>query len=410
MDTRRIAFWVLIIAGSAGVVGCAASSGTPGPTPEPIASAVEEKAGVNEGAEADSAEVERVNAYLDGLEEAFRGVGSSQVADASDTPAWAERALGSTLEGGNDVQRIELGSEEPEAGNVEDGMAGSDTAVVEVDPGESGSGGVELVRVDEPTIDEQYRRALSELARLTEIRAYEPETAETGFTTRVRQELLRGLGWDGDALDAGLTASERERAIALSDSMTTLRSVLDGGALLPLDLDSALGRGESLSEIADMPVTLGVPVIELCERVRGFGVYETLPKRDGVHRFRAGVGHRVIVYAELDNVVSERASSSLLAPRRAAVAGYRSSLEQTVELYFDGTDRLEPSSDVLVWSAGQERIEDFARSERSDFFTAQAISLPRGLSVGRYSLKLTVRDRVGGGVSEAVLPIEVVVR
>jgi hypothetical protein len=235
----------------------------------------------------------------------------------------------------------------------------------------------------------------------------------------VRLELLRALGWSPDAgtLTGGptsggaLTDTEHEKANRLARAAGELRLALDNGAVLPDDLATMLaavvGDDTNADNASD---AFSVRTAALCSRVQTFGMYTTLPVRDGAYTLRAGRSQRAIVYAELEGVTSERSSDAVSGTAGGTVAGYASRLEQRVDLYFDGTDRLEPDADLLVWSSSTAAIQDFSRSERTDFFTVQPITLPSNLSVGRYTLVLIVRDKVSGSVAESSVTLEVTAR
>ncbi|MEM1422887.1 MAG: hypothetical protein AAGH64_02680, partial [Planctomycetota bacterium] len=56
----------------------------------------------------------------------------------------------------------------------------------------------------------------------------------------------------------------------------------------------------------------------------------------------------------------------------------------------------------------EERITDFSRNRRRDFYTIQIVELPATLTIGRYHLRLTVTDAHSGEEAQAVVPIDVV--
>ncbi len=51
---------------------------------------------------------------------------------------------------------------------------------------------------------------------------------------------------------------------------------------------------------------------------------------------------------------------------------------------------------------------DVTSKTRRDFFTTQLIALPPALSVGKYHLKIRVRDENSGAEAEDSLPFEMV--
>jgi hypothetical protein len=51
---------------------------------------------------------------------------------------------------------------------------------------------------------------------------------------------------------------------------------------------------------------------------------------------------------------------------------------------------------------------DTSRNKRRDFYLINRIELPSTLSIGRYQLKVIMRDLVSGAEAEAIIPIEIV--
>jgi hypothetical protein len=101
------------------------------------------------------------------------------------------------------------------------------------------------------------------------------------------------------------------------------------------------------------------------------------------------------VYVELDNFTHSAAAGP------GGTTGYKVSLEQQIQLFHD-------ADGVLAWRTPSEKVEDFSRNRRREFYTVQIIELPATLTVGAYRLKVTVEDTATGAVSERILPIEIV--
>lgn len=139
------------------------------------------------------------------------------------------------------------------------------------------------------------------------------------------------------------------------------------------------------------PRPLRIRTLQLCRRVRGFGVYETL----GTDRFLAGRSHRMILYLELENFRSQPSTAA------DGTAVFQVRLQQQVRL-FHAADGLE------VWRLEPVQIVDESRNQRRDFFVVQLIELPANLTVGRYLLKVRVEDVHGGSVDEATAEIHIV--
>lgn len=169
-----------------------------------------------------------------------------------------------------------------------------------------------------------------------------------------------------------------------------------GDAMALLDLVEGLHGTLELWE------PLAIPSATLCTRVEGYGVFRELPRfasegeRTERYKFIAGRPHKMIVYAELDNL-------SYRPTARDGIDGYSVELEQELRLFHHGDHTAD-----LQWRKPAERIEDFSRNHRRDFFVVQIIELPANLTVGRYDLKLSVTDRGSGSLAEAFIPIDIV--
>ena len=84
--------------------------------------------------------------------------------------------------------------------------------------------------------------------------------------------------------------------------------------------------------------------------------------------------------------------------------GYEVELSQGLELFHLGED----GGDLRAWRMDDQRIEDFSRRQRRDFFVVQIIELPETLSIDRYALKVRVTDGASGAVAERVVRIDMV--
>lgn len=160
----------------------------------------------------------------------------------------------------------------------------------------------------------------------------------------------------------------------------------------------AADHGERLIEAVEKAAervrewrTVRIVRSELCTRVDGFGVFNPLPGP----KMLAGRPHRMIVYIELEDFSSQPSSSESGTP------GFLVELGQELNLFHD-------ADGLLAWRKPEEVVKDFSRNKRRDFYMVQLIELPETLTVGKYRLKATIRDRATGAVSEAILPIEIV--
>lgn len=171
------------------------------------------------------------------------------------------------------------------------------------------------------------------------------------------------------------------------------------------DAPDVAALGEALREAAQAAAPLSglrVTTAVLTSRVESFGRYTPLAGTT----FLAGRASPVILYTELENFAQSRAGDAPIESAAgdlgdAALPGdWVVSLSQQVELYAaDGT---------RVWARPEQVVRDRARTLRRDFFLVQRLDLPSTLSVGSYTLRVTVRDRLSGGLAERSIPITIV--
>lgn len=155
----------------------------------------------------------------------------------------------------------------------------------------------------------------------------------------------------------------------------------------------------------DAPM-LALPTVALCRRVESFGRYTPFTS----NRFLAGRVNPAIVYAEVDHFTQLAAAdldiTSLPGLGALDPGSLLVELSISTELFHaDGSRQ---------WRSGEAVVRDQARTRRRDFYLVQRIDLPANLSVGRYNLKVTVRDRLASGSGggrpevESIIPIQIV--
>ncbi len=199
-------------------------------------------------------------------------------------------------------------------------------------------------------------------------------------------QLVRGEAVPQLPVIAGLNSEDREVLAALMDGISNFRTSVraDGNLLLSKKVRPLLELGERLRSQAE----LTIPVVALCRKVDGFGVYEPIEPT----RFPAGRENPAIVYCEVENF-----SSQLDEQKR-----WTTMLAEEVVLY-DEQNGLE------VWREKQTRsIVDYSRNRRHDFFLVKMIKLPANLTIGRYLLKVSVVDQQVQRVAENTVAVEIV--
>ena len=183
-----------------------------------------------------------------------------------------------------------------------------------------------------------------------------PEELEV---VKAAAELTRAIGREGQLSDPGQAADTLDE---LSERLSSARGVRIATALL-------------------------------CTRVVGFGQYEEFP----TNTFLAGRRQPVIIYTEMDRFTHKPITGEDGEPR------YEIQLSQRLELYHlaDGLN---------TWNRAAEVDRTVSRKKVNDYYLINQVVLPSTLSVGRYALKVVMRDLNDerGSVDEVTIPIEIV--
>lgn len=199
---------------------------------------------------------------------------------------------------------------------------------------------------------------------------------------------------------AGLALASPDHALsddALGDLPPTQQQLVRRFHGLFASLGKQIAAGETINrdKVADQlnaligEQPLSIRKAMLCRRVRGYGVYEEMPG----DAFVAGREHPIVVYAELDHFKVQPADDHLY--------NHQVKLSQELVLYNE-------SDGLAVWRQPAETIVDESRNRRRDFYTVQPTRLPARLTVGKYILKVRVRDHHGGTRDEVSVPINIV--
>lgn len=187
------------------------------------------------------------------------------------------------------------------------------------------------------------------------------------------------LDW---SLLAPLSPMDQERVQRYHKAVTALREqALTGEGRI----DQAAVAGKLDEVFGNQPVS--IRSIELCEKVLGYGVYDTFPTRS----FPAGRDQKMIVYVELDHFKPAL---------RGEGDGYEVRLRQELELY--------ESNGFEVWSHEPVQIVDVSKNQRRDFFVVQLVTLPGQLALGQYHLKVRIYDENAGTRDEISIPIQII--
>jgi hypothetical protein len=192
--------------------------------------------------------------------------------------------------------------------------------------------------------------------------------AISGLMHDLAAQGTRGL----DSATAGALLSQRAAELGASGAVSSSGAVVQSGPSPSTSL-------------------LSLPTVALCRKVDSFGVYEPLASTT----LQVGRAHSMIIYTEVDGFEQHQASTADHEP------GFSSELSQTVMLYHD-------ADGLLAWSRPEVTVHDATRRQRRDHFIVQRLDLPASLTIGKYNLKILVRDKLTGAEAESTIPISVV--
>lgn len=145
---------------------------------------------------------------------------------------------------------------------------------------------------------------------------------------------------------------------------------------------------------------LNLPTVVLASRVEAFGRYTPLPGTT----FIAGRPTAMVLYTEVEHFAARQGGEVTSLGELDAPATPEGTwtvwLAQSVDLFStDGT---------RAWGRPEAAVRDTTRARRRDFFLTQRLELPANLSIGTYTLRVTVRDRLNGAQAEAIIPVTIV--
>jgi hypothetical protein len=254
-------------------------------------------------------------------------------------------------------------------GKAEVAVGGAPGAAVPADD-------VRLRAAGNPPVDVQvYGATDDDLARRVTRRLKDGPQDLSAHADYLLYHLLKSDAAGAPMAPAGLTKDDRALLTAFVDGVANVRTAFgaDASPLLSDRVRPVVEMADRMRALADM----SIPVVELCSKVGGFGVYEPLTRR-----FKAGADHPVIVYCEVQNFTSR--------PTLAQFWETKLSLEVTLSTN-DGT---------VIWNDKNNVPVDVSRNRRHDFFLIKHMLLPKTLGLGKYLLKVSVTDENAKRVAE----------
>jgi len=182
----------------------------------------------------------------------------------------------------------------------------------------------------------------------------------------------------------GLTDRERELLSAFQAFFLKLGDKLDGSEEADAAIMTALK--DLQTDIVKAPI-LTIPAASLCTSVEGFGKYQPFSS----NRFLAHANQQMVVYVEIDD----------FACTQGQTGQWVTELAQQLIIYSD-------RDGIPVWREEWLPVVDTSSKARQDFYTTQLVTLPTALSVGKYQLKIRLRDEQSGAEAEKSIEFEMV--
>lgn len=238
--------------------------------------------------------------------------------------------------------------------------------------------------------DERIAKLSDELAALLRERAASSKSpfgdalALTGIEA-IRPGVLKDLDTKASPFAANLAESDKKSLDALRGVMTELSkpNMPSDPAVVERSLRSAADR------LAGQQV-VKVSRAALCSRVNGYGQIDPIAS----NTFIAGRSARAILYIELDDFANRQDSG------KAGQTTWTVELSRELGLYANG---------MLAWHRKPTSVRETSLNRRRDFYLIEEVEFPATLGVGKYDLKITVRDVAAGGTqAEYTLPIQIV--
>jgi hypothetical protein len=230
--------------------------------------------------------------------------------------------------------------------------------------------------------------------------------SKTPFASYVALAMLEALqpGATQTIIDPSTTSGtplspEEQRVVEALQSFARASSELPKFASSTDMFKHLAGMSASVERALQMRISAAA----LATRVLGFGRYAPLPRS----AFLQGRSPHFLVYCEIENFACQplteqdalrmsQDSGSIVDP------GDRVRVELSQELQLFAADG------SMAWNQSEQSVAETSRNPRHDFFLTNDVTLPPTLSIGKYSLKIVMRDKISGVQDEVALPLEIV--
>jgi hypothetical protein len=289
---------------------------------------------------------------------------------------------------------------------------------------------------DAETPDARLARQVAELrATIRELRADGDCVGAEAVELMALGLLDTDESGETDALKQKLPPAQRRALETLRELLVEVRSDESGLTALDARRVSRL-LAEHAEKLADTR-PLKIATAALCTSVESYGRYSAFPS----NTFLQGRAQPVIVYVGLANFGQRPLSAAAKPDALLVTAGFNPPSEKEREKQRadqkNGTPKKKSgwaaptggagsgggdyvveltqsiaihndADDLIVWRAPDASIRDVSRDRRQDYDLVQRLDLPSRLTLGKYNVKVTVRDVATGSTDETVIPIEIV--
>ncbi|MFI4916348.1 MAG: hypothetical protein ACIAS6_07580 [Phycisphaerales bacterium JB060] len=197
---------------------------------------------------------------------------------------------------------------------------------------------------------------------------------------------------DGARPGQDLSPAERE----MVDALAPLLHALAAGDRA----DAPRRIGEAIDDVSRvLPDVLPIRINDaaLATDIYGFAAYRPFER----YAFQAGRTNRVLLYTEPAGFQSRLTTEPASRGQADNPGAYEVVLGLELRLYNE-------RGSMLAWRKPEERVAIRSDRPRTEIYLGTVIDLPASLSVGRYQLKVIVRDQADGSEDERVIPIEIV--
>ena len=99
--------------------------------------------------------------------------------------------------------------------------------------------------------------------------------------------------------------------------------------------------------------------------------------------------------------VSHSCASTATSPSPSSADGTRKPAHERWALELSQEIHVYAADGTLCWFVKEQKHRDTSESKRRDFFLVQRIDLPSSLTIGRYTLKVIIRDKAATSAASA---------